>query len=34
MAGIKPPVFPLPVALFRSLTQFRFLVRPQLLNHI
>ena len=34
MPGIRPHLFPLPVVLIRLPTQFRFLVRPQLLSRI
>jgi hypothetical protein len=34
MPGIRPHLFPLPVALLRLPTQFHFLVRPQLLNRM
>jgi hypothetical protein len=34
MAGIRPHLFPLPMALTRLPTRFRFLVRSQLLNRL
>lgn len=34
MAGIGSHLFPLPVALIRLPTRFRFLGRPQLLNRL